>query len=98
MQTNTNKRRRQNIQNITRGRMGPSNIPQDAADYINLPGAPLPVSDLVRKVAESIRGGRLIARRDGAVAIIQKYLRFWFSEIGKLIRNRRGYLINNLSD
>ena len=94
MQTNTNKRRRPNIQNITAGRVGPSNIPQD----LMLAVLPLPVSDLVRKVAESIRGGRLIARRDGAVAIIQKYLRFWFSEIGKLIRNRRGYLINNLSD
>ena len=97
MQTNTNKRRRQNIQNITEGHVGPSNIPQDLTNFVN---AQLPASDLVRKVAESIRGGDLITRRDRAVGIIQKYMR-WFSEIGKVIRNSRSgyaYLINNISD
>ena len=90
MQTNTNKRKR----SITAERVGPSNIPQELVDAVLAGG----VSDMVRKVTESIRGGNLITRRDRAVGIIQKYMRFWFSEIGKLIRNRRGYLINNLSD
>ena len=94
MHTNTSKRQRRNI---TAGRAGPSNIPQDLLE-IALPGG---LSDTVRKVAESVRGGKLIQDRDHAVWIIQKYMRFWFSEIGKLIRNSRSglaYLINNISD
>jgi hypothetical protein len=95
MHTNTSKRQRVQ-RNITAGRAGPSNIPQDLLEIV-LPGG---VSDTVRKVAESVRGGKLIQDRDHAVWIIQKYMRFWFSEIGKLIRNCRNayaYLINNLA-
>jgi len=84
MQTNTNKRRRRNIHNITDGRVGPSNIIDGGITHEGL------------KWDEFFRGSRRITKENKAVGIIQKYMRFWFSEIGKLIRNSRNlyaYLI-----
>ena len=84
MQTNTNKHHRQR-RSITDGRAGPSNIAPDLMQLIMPDWA---VDDtgisMQRKRLEYARG-----RSIKASLTIQKYVRFWFSEIGQLIRDIR---------
>ena len=57
---------------------------------------PLPVSDNHRRQMEYVSGSNLLWDQEQALLplqaasrIIQKYVRFWFSEIGKLICESR---------